>query len=78
MTTKIALVRGAGSGVGRAVALAMQSAGYSVVLAGRRAAGGWRAGWVLREGVARGAISLAGVPDAGIWEYRTEGKPQTF
>ena len=29
---------GAGSGVGRAVALALQSAGYSVVLAGRRAA----------------------------------------
>jgi NAD(P)-dependent dehydrogenase (short-subunit alcohol dehydrogenase family) len=40
MTTnaKIALVTGAGSGVGRAVALTLQSAGYSVVLAGRRAA----------------------------------------
>ena len=35
---KIALVTGAGSGIGRAVSLGLQSAGYSVVLAGRRAA----------------------------------------
>jgi NAD(P)-dependent dehydrogenase (short-subunit alcohol dehydrogenase family) len=37
-TSRIALVTGAGSGIGRAVSLALQSAGYSVVLAGRRAA----------------------------------------
>jgi NAD(P)-dependent dehydrogenase (short-subunit alcohol dehydrogenase family) len=33
---KVALVTGAGSGIGRAVSLAFQSVGYSVVLAGRR------------------------------------------
>jgi NAD(P)-dependent dehydrogenase (short-subunit alcohol dehydrogenase family) len=34
---KIALVTGAGSGIGRAVSLAFEGVGYSVVLAGRRA-----------------------------------------
>jgi GH15 family glucan-1,4-alpha-glucosidase len=32
----------------------------------------------LIEELARKAISVTGVPDAGIWEYRTEWKPQTF
>jgi NAD(P)-dependent dehydrogenase (short-subunit alcohol dehydrogenase family) len=36
MTAKIALVTGAGTGVGRAVAIALAKAGYSLVLAGRR------------------------------------------
>jgi NAD(P)-dependent dehydrogenase (short-subunit alcohol dehydrogenase family) len=36
MTSKIALVTGAGSGIGRAVSVALASAGFSVVLAGRR------------------------------------------
>lgn len=35
---KFALVTGAGSGIGRAVSVSLQKAGYSVALAGRRAA----------------------------------------
>src|SRR5277367_135666 len=38
MTSKTALVTGAGSGIGRAVSLALNAAGFFVVLAGRRAA----------------------------------------
>src|SRR5579872_356394 len=37
-STKVAVVTGAGSGIGRAASLALYSAGYQVVLAGRRAA----------------------------------------
>jgi NAD(P)-dependent dehydrogenase (short-subunit alcohol dehydrogenase family) len=36
--SKVALVTGAGSGIGRAVSLALAGAGYAVVLAGRRQA----------------------------------------
>ena len=36
MAEKIAIVTGAGTGVGRAASLALMNAGFTVVLAGRR------------------------------------------
>ena len=52
---KIALVTGAGSGIGRASSLALEAAGFSVVLAGRRAAG-------LDETAAQSAGHMLAVP----------------
>jgi GH15 family glucan-1,4-alpha-glucosidase len=44
----------------------------------RMSAGRSQAALRLIEGLTKRAISLVGVPDAGIWEYRTEWKAQTF
>src|SRR5215475_5055366 len=53
---KIAVVTGAGTGVGRAAALALMKAGYAVVLAGRRKE---MLDMVAKEGAASGGKSLA-------------------
>ena len=50
MAERIAMITGAGSGIGRASALALWQAGYTLVLAGRREE-------KLRETVALGAVS---------------------
>jgi NAD(P)-dependent dehydrogenase (short-subunit alcohol dehydrogenase family) len=55
---KVALVTGAGSGIGRAASLALHSAGYFVVLAGRRAE-------LLEQACTLGAASIAATPSAG-------------
>jgi NAD(P)-dependent dehydrogenase (short-subunit alcohol dehydrogenase family) len=57
---KIAIVTGAGSGIGRAAALALMRAGYCVVLAGRRNAPLEAVG---EEGAASGGASLVAPTD---------------
>ncbi|MBV9524083.1 MAG: SDR family NAD(P)-dependent oxidoreductase, partial [Alphaproteobacteria bacterium] len=54
--TKVGLVTGAGTGVGRAAALALMGAGYAVVLAGRRKE---PLEQVASEGKAKGGSALA-------------------
>ena len=54
-TAKIALVTGAGTGVGRGAALALMKAGFTVVLAGRRKE---KLEEVAKEGAAHGGKSL--------------------
>jgi NAD(P)-dependent dehydrogenase (short-subunit alcohol dehydrogenase family) len=62
MTERIALITGAGSGIGRAVALALAKVGFTVVLAGRRLA---QVEQVARE-AGSGAIGVsADVTDRG-------------
>ena len=56
---KIAIVTGAGTGVGRAVAVALMKAGYAVVLAGRRAD---KLQEVAKEGSSQGAGTSLVVP----------------
>lgn len=60
--SKIAIVTGAGSGIGRAVSVALQGAGYAVVLAGRRAAELERTAAMARPG---GGRMLAAPTDVG-------------
>ncbi|MEX2628469.1 MAG: SDR family oxidoreductase [Tistlia sp.] len=61
-TGKVALVTGAGSGIGRAVALSLMEAGYAVVLAGRRE-DALQA--TVEAGTAKGGRSLAVPSDIG-------------
>jgi NAD(P)-dependent dehydrogenase (short-subunit alcohol dehydrogenase family) len=59
-TAKIALVTGAGTGVGRGAALALMKAGFTVVLAGRRKD---KLEEVAKEGAAHGGKSLVVAAD---------------
>lgn len=60
--TKVALVTGGGTGIGRAVAIALTAEGYSVVVAGRRKE---PLGATVSEGAKLGARMLAVPADVG-------------
>jgi NAD(P)-dependent dehydrogenase (short-subunit alcohol dehydrogenase family) len=62
---KVALVTGAGSGIGRAVSLALHSAGYTVALAGRRAAPLDETAALAAAGGGRALVAPADVGDPG-------------
>ena len=57
VSPRIAIVTGAGTGIGRAAALALMKAGFTVVLAGRRKD---KLEEVAKEGAAKGGKSLVG------------------
>ncbi len=61
--SKVALVTGAGSGIGRAVALALLGEGYGVVLAGRRAEALAETAAQAGPGAARALVAAADVTD---------------
>lgn len=61
--TKVALVTGAGSGIGRATALALLNEGYAVVLAGRRRETLERTRELARANVGRALVVPADVTD---------------
>ncbi|MGA3094814.1 MAG: SDR family oxidoreductase [Bryobacteraceae bacterium] len=60
---KVALVTGAGSGIGRAVSLALEAAGWSVALAGRRAAPLEQTAALARAGGGKMLVAPADVAD---------------
>jgi NAD(P)-dependent dehydrogenase (short-subunit alcohol dehydrogenase family) len=60
LAEKVAIITGGGSGIGRAVALALAGEGYSVVVAGRRAE---RLEATAQSGLAQGARMIAHATD---------------
>lgn len=64
-TSRVALVTGAGSGIGRAVALKLQAAGFDVTLLGRRAAELEKTAGAKASGGGRFLIAAADVADEG-------------
>jgi NAD(P)-dependent dehydrogenase (short-subunit alcohol dehydrogenase family) len=66
MTAKIAIVTGAGTGVGRAASLALMNTGFTVVLAGRRLE-------MLQETQKFSDAEVVNHPEASVAKYVNEG-----
>jgi NAD(P)-dependent dehydrogenase (short-subunit alcohol dehydrogenase family) len=75
---KIALVTGAGSGIGRATALALLREGYSVVLAGRRAETLEQTAAEAKADAARTLVVVADVGDPSAVQHLFEKTKQRF
>lgn len=75
---KIALVTGAGSGIGRATALALLHEGYSVVLAGRHAQTLEQTAAQAKEHAARALTVVADVSDPASVQRLFEKTKETF
>ena len=76
-SARSAVVTGGGSGIGRAVALALQGAGYDVVIAGRRARS-WRDGGQAAADGGRMLPVPTDVADAGIGGGAVRGRRARF
>ncbi len=75
---KVAMVTGAGSGIGRATALALLREGYSVVLAGRRAEALEQTAAAAGPYAARALVVPADVSDAASVRALFEKTRQSF
>jgi NAD(P)-dependent dehydrogenase (short-subunit alcohol dehydrogenase family) len=76
--TKVALVTGAGSGIGRATALALLREGYSVVLAGRRRDALGETAARVDQGTSRALLVSADVTDPDSVRALFEKTKETF
>lgn len=78
LSNKVALVTGAGSGIGRATALRLADEGASVVVADLQRAGAEQTAALLREEGGRAVVEVFDVADAAGWAGAVSRSEQAF